>query len=239
MELIKINQSHFGDETVATVNARDLHEFLGVKSRFAEWVKNRIRDFNFVENQDFTAFSENLENGGRQKEYALCLNMAKELSMVERNAKGKEARQYFIECERVAKQPPQLNDPAFLRDTLLTYTERVIELESRIEEQQPQIEAFDRIANAEGSLNITEAAKALQMRPKSLFEYLSMNGWIYKRAGAKSWLGYQSKVTAAYLHHKVTTMIVDGDERINEQVRVTPKGLTRLAQLIPTVAQAA
>jgi anti-repressor protein len=64
-------------------------------------------------------------NGGRPaKEYALTLDMAKELSMVERTEKGKQARQYFLVCERRAKNPvAALSDPTFLRNTLLTYTE--------------------------------------------------------------------------------------------------------------------
>lgn len=90
-----------GDRQV--VNARDLHAFLEVKSDFNNWIKNRIRDYNFSENQDFEVFVNNYENskGGRPtKEYAITLDMAKELSMLERNQKGKDARKYFIEVEK-------------------------------------------------------------------------------------------------------------------------------------------
>lgn len=90
-----------GDKQV--VNARDLYNFLEVKSDFNNWIKNRIRDYNFVENQDFEVFVNNYENskGGRPtKEYAITLDMAKELSMLERNEKGKEARKYFIAVEK-------------------------------------------------------------------------------------------------------------------------------------------
>jgi anti-repressor protein len=65
------------------VNARDLHSFLEVKSEFRHWIKNRISDFDFVENQDFTTAGKNLP--GTAIEYHVTLNMAKELSMVERN----------------------------------------------------------------------------------------------------------------------------------------------------------
>lgn len=86
-----------------TVNARELHAFLENRDMFANWIKDRIEQYGFVENQDFVRYLENSKKplGGRPSmEYALSLDMAKELSMVERNAKGKQARQYFIDCEK-------------------------------------------------------------------------------------------------------------------------------------------
>lgn len=79
-------------ESVQTVNARDLHRFLEVKTRFNDWIANRIADFNFVENQDFVTLTENLVNGGRLINYHITLDMAKELSMVERNEKARTFR---------------------------------------------------------------------------------------------------------------------------------------------------
>lgn len=97
----------------------------------------------------------------------------------------------------------------------------------------PKAEAFDRIATADGSLNITEAAKALQVRPKDLFAFLQRKGWIYRRAGGASFLGYQDKTAAGLLEHKVTTVLRgDGTEKIAEQVRITPKGMAKLATLL-------
>lgn len=103
--LIPVQQSVVNSQQIQTVNARDLYAFLEVPTRFNDWITNRIKDFDFVQNQDFVTFTENLVKGRPRVEYALTLDMAKELSMVERNAKGKEARQYFIECERQAKVP--------------------------------------------------------------------------------------------------------------------------------------
>lgn len=101
MELIKITEQN-GERAV---NARELHQFLEVKSDFNNWIKNRISDYGFTENQDFEVFVKNNENsqGGRPlKEYIISIDMAKELSMVERNEKGKLARLYFIEMEKKA-----------------------------------------------------------------------------------------------------------------------------------------
>ena len=87
MELIKI--SNEGGKQ--TVNARDLYIHLESKQDFSDWIRNRIKQYDFVDDQDFVT---NHKKVGRQtlKEYHISIDMAKELSMVERNDKGKEAR---------------------------------------------------------------------------------------------------------------------------------------------------
>ncbi|OPH36415.1 phage antirepressor protein [Moraxella lacunata] len=93
------------DTLIQAVNARELHAFLKSRQDFSTWIKNRIADYDFVENQDFVRFHKKMEaNNATLIEYAITLDMAKELSMVERNEQGKMARRYFIECERVARQ---------------------------------------------------------------------------------------------------------------------------------------
>lgn len=102
-DLINIQQQPIGTDLVQTVNARELHVFLEVGSRFNDWIADRIKQHGFVENQDFVSFTENSvkPKGGRPtKDYALTVNAAKHVSMAEHTEKGKEARDYFIECER-------------------------------------------------------------------------------------------------------------------------------------------
>lgn len=136
--LIAIHSQPIGQTTAQTVNARELHAFLGVGKVFAAWIQERIQQYGFLENQDYVIGFPNLENqkvgrGGdrRSKDYHLSLDMAKELAMVERNDKGRQARRYFIDCERRAKaahaaiDPVQLlNDPDILRALLSHYLER-------------------------------------------------------------------------------------------------------------------
>jgi len=108
----------------------------------------------------------------------------------------------------------------------------------QIEAMRIDVEAHERLVKADGSLSVTEAAKNLGVRPKDLFTWLSTNGWTYKRPGGGSWLGYQSKTNTGYLEHKSTTVLrADGTEKITEQVRITAKGLDRLARLVPGVAK--
>ncbi|MBB6253034.1 phage antirepressor KilAC domain-containing protein [Nitrospirillum iridis] len=105
---------------------------------------------------------------------------------------------------------------------------------AQLAEAQPKVEVHDRIIEADGSLTVTEAAKALQVAPKTLFTFLSRNGWIYKRPGAVRWLGYQTRTTNGDLEHKITAVRWSyGEPRVHEQVRVTPQGLAKLARLVP------
>lgn len=118
-EIIKISE-HDGK---CAVNARELHRFLGVGKDFSSWIKDRIIKYQFIENQDFevfTDFGENPNGGRPQIEYALSIDMAKELSMVENNERGRMARRYFIECEKKIQQP-----------TLIEEKLKVIEFASR------------------------------------------------------------------------------------------------------------
>jgi phage antirepressor YoqD-like protein len=128
-----------------------------------------------------------------------------------------------------------LNDPAAMRGLLLTYSEKVIALQATNAALAPKAEALDRISTADGSLSLQEAAKALQVRPNvDLIKYLSTNGWIYRRNGSGNWLGYQVMTNAGLLEHKVEIQkLADGSEKVREQVKVTPRGLAKLAKIVP------
>ena len=108
-ELIKITEK----DGRRAVSARELHQFLENKRQFTDWIKQRIEQYWFVENQDFEVihnFEKNPDGGRPTTEYALSIDMAKELSMVENNEKGRMARKYFIECEKKATVQPMLDD---------------------------------------------------------------------------------------------------------------------------------
>ncbi|MBY0475436.1 MAG: antA/AntB antirepressor family protein [Nitrosomonas sp.] len=241
-ELIKLTNTTIGDETVSAINARELHGFLKIGKDFSNWIKDRIDQYGFVENQDFSVFAKSGENssGGRpQKEYAISLDMAKEISMVERNAKGKEARQYFIECERRSKSSvidpiKALSNPEIMRGLLLSYSEKVITLESKVEELSPKANALDRIAtHGEGSFCVRDAAKTLQIQEKKLRQLLIAEKWLYRRPMGSELLAYSDKLRFGLMEHKITKVERDdGSERIFTQARITAKGLARLSMIL-------
>ena len=141
---------------------------------------------------------------------------------------------YFKAKELVENFDPMkaLGDPSVLRNLLLGYSEKVTELESKVETMSHDVEALNRISKADGSLCLTDTAKALQMRPKDFIAKLQTEKWIYKRLGSSHWLGYSDKVQSGYLEHKVTEVTRgDGSTKITEQVRITPKGLAKLAKI--------
>ncbi|WP_156851733.1 antA/AntB antirepressor family protein [Bartonella refiksaydamii] len=127
--LIEISEQIIDQETVQTVNARELHTFLKIGKRFATWITNRINQYEFEEGKDFIL---TLPKIGKRKnviskEYHLTLDMAKELSMVERNEKGRQARRYFIECEKKLRnqsvdydRDTRFDDFNYLRQYVLT-----------------------------------------------------------------------------------------------------------------------
>ena len=231
-ELFTLVNRPVAGQAQQTVNARELHAFLGNKMHFADWIKKRIVDYGFVENVDYVRvelaaglamaqtggdFADILHSGkndvlktdtcnfGQQGriEYALSLDMAKELSMVERNAKGKQARQYFIDCEkRISGSliPQTFSEALRLAADL---AERNQQQAAQIAELAPKAEALARIEVAQGDITVTQAAKMLKMPPKQLFDWMARHGWLYRSGGSGVWLGYQDKVRSGCVTHSV------------------------------------
>ena len=158
MELIKLTKNEQGIETV---NARELHAFLEVKTRFNDWIANRISEFGFSENKDFVSLTENLVSGGKQNVFHISIDMAKELSMLERNDKGKQARLYFIECERVAKtkQVPQ----SFAEALQLAANQA-----KQLEAQAAKVNYFDKVCDTTGLVNATQVGQKFKMSAVTL-----------------------------------------------------------------------
>ena len=251
--LIPTSQAFVGGMFMQTTSARDLHAFLKVGKDFSSWMKARIEQFDFVENSDFVVIDVAPQNGGAgnrgaRVEYALTLDMAKELSMVERNAQGKQARQYLIECERRAlaspARPAELSRMDLIELAMAAERERIAaegkvqKLEHQVADQAPAVAGFNLIASTKGTLCITDAAKALQMKPHQLTDLLLDKKWMYHRPGKPGYIAYQEKLDVGYLKHKYHNYQDPdtGENRVKEQVLVTNKGLTKLSSMIVTPA---
>lgn len=139
------------------------------------------------------------------------------------------------QLEAEANDPVKaLNDPIRLRHVLLGYTEKVLALQDEVQRLAPKAEALDRLETvSDGSFCLTDAAKALQVPPRKFLVRLQQMGWIYRRPMGTGWLAYQDRIAIGVMEHKVTTgEKSDGTEWTSTQVRVTAKGMARLAQLI-------
>ena len=150
-ELIKITTTESGSQVVS---ARELHKFLEVKTQFKDWIKRRIDEYEFIENQDFEVsliFEQNSKGGRPSKEYTLSIDMAKELSMIERSDKGKLARQYFIECERKLKEVIQ--KPMTTLELIAAQAQAMVEMEKRMNAMDDKINfIYDQYQNGQKQL---------------------------------------------------------------------------------------
>ena len=147
---------------------------------------------------------------------------------------------YFRRQEDEAAPSINLRDPKQLAAAALQLIEVNAELQSKVDAQQrqieeaaPKIEALNRLALADGSLCIRDAAKTLGIQEIKLKRILQERAWIYRRPTGAGWLAYSDKLQSGLMEHKVTTgQKGDGSEWINTQPRVTAKGLTRLVEAV-------
>ncbi len=146
--LLKIQKNEVGEQLVS---ARELHEFLEVKSRFDTWFNRKVKRYQFQENQDYIAVAQKRAtaqgNGYEEQDYILTLNMAKELSMIENNEKGRQARRYFIECEKALHDLKELQDP-FIRRMIESVRKidllenEFMEIYKKLEEEYSNVEEY-------------------------------------------------------------------------------------------------
>lgn len=235
--------------SVVTDKAIDSNSLLTmVNSARKECGEKAVRNNDFIarikdelDGEHYEIFVVEKNNGSKSEQAVLSMKQALRVAARE----SKSVRRSLVDKLESMSQPSfdpmaALNDAEFLRGTLLTYSEKVIALEHKVEEMKPDVEAFDRIAKADGSMCITNAAKHLQVQPKLLFKLMSENHWFYRRAGGKTWLAYQDRIQSGVLEHKVTTVErSDGSEKVVEQVLVTAKGLTKLSKMFGVTGVAA
>jgi len=239
--LPSVQMHKIGDDAIQSVNARDLHAFLEVGKDFSTWTKGRIEQYGFVEGHDFVSFDAAPQNGGagnrgHRVEFAISLDMAKELAMVERNEKGKQARRYFLDCERqVRAQAAAI--PQTLPEALrlaADEAEKRAAAEEKLAIAAPKALAFDRIATeTEGAVCLRAAAKLTQVPKKQFLQLLNSEGWIFRHHHSHTWMGRSDRERAGLLELKRTRVTRDdGTEKNVEQVLVTPRGLAKIAELI-------
>lgn len=137
-ELVPVYETSTGEKVVY---GSELHEVLGVKSRYREWIDRRLLDIDAVENEDFQAAEISAPSGQTKKDHIIKLDTAKEMAMLERNEKGKQVRRYFIQVEKKYKSAslvaqelsPQLQVMINLEIEQKRQAEKLEHVEERIE----------------------------------------------------------------------------------------------------------
>lgn len=179
-ELLKINY----DADRITLSARDLHDFLELTERFSSWFE-RMKQYGFVENQDYLG-RKVFNTLARQElqDYEITLDMAKEIAMLQRNERGKEARQYFIEVEK------QWNSPERIIARGLIESQKMIEnLNQQVIEMKPKALFADAVATSKTSILVGDLAKILKQNginigANRLFAELRDKGYLIKKKGS-------------------------------------------------------
>lgn len=179
-ELIKINY----ESDRPTVLARDLHGFLEVETPFHKWFP-RMCEYGFTEDEDYRTFLSNRSDGlpGKSRQDAqLTIDMAKEICMLQRNEKGKQARQYFLQLER------EWNSPEAVMSRALRMAEERLErfkaINANLSVQnaimQPKAEYFDGLCDRESLTGVRETAKLLGLKQNDFVKWLIDHKYIYR-----------------------------------------------------------
>lgn len=219
------------------VNLRDLHAFLEVTTPLNKWAV-RMFEYGFIEGQDYVEVSDkNVRNsetgqldgaaaakialGGRpSKNWAITLDTAKEISMIQRTDKGKQARQYFIEAEKQRNQPL---DEIEVAERYVAELKRNRELEAQAQIDAPKADAYDSFIGADGTYSVGSVAKMLGTSQNKLFTELRNHGVLIGKGHMRN-TPYQQ-----YMHHFTVKAYSytrsDGNEGTSYTTRVQPSGV--------------
>lgn len=227
-ELINIKTTETGEPTVL---GRELHEFLGVTTRYNDWFP-RMVEYGFTEGKDFNLlkneqvrFEGNREVTRELIDHLLTIDMAKEICMIQRTDVGKKARQYFIQVEK------DYNSPEKIMARALRIAEKELStLKLDVERMKPKEIFADSVASSHTSILIGELAKILKANgyetgQKRLFEILRQDGFLIKRKGSDFNMPSQKSMELGLMEIKETAINnPDGSIRLNKTTKVTGKG---------------
>lgn len=187
-KLIKID---INEKQEPVVSGRDLYNALEIKTDYKDWFP-RMCEYGFNENQDYTTIIEEVDAQKRartyeQKNHIINLDMAKEIAMIQRNEKGKEVRQYFIQVEK------DFNSPEKIMARALKIAENKINIltldNSKLTEQnqlmQPKAIYFDELVDRNLLTNFRETAKELKIKEKDFIKYLIDNNYVFRNKKGK------------------------------------------------------
>ena len=225
-ELIKVD---FTQERPA-VSARDLHEFLEVGADYRHWFP-RMCEYGFVEGQDFNPVKiDRVQKEGNRMvsrlvdDAAVSIDMAKEICMIQRNEKGKQARQYFLQLEK------DWNSPEKVMARALQIADRKIRrLEEQVEVNRPKVAFADAVSGAQNTIIIRELAKVLRQNgieigEKRLFAWMREEGYLIKAKGRDYNAPTQRSIEAGWMEQKETAIAHATGTRTHFTPLITGKG---------------
>lgn len=226
-ELIKIT---YNNDRPA-VSARDLHDFLEVKTAYKDWFP-RMCEYGFTEGEDFNPLKiERVQNEGERMvartvdDAVLTIDMAKELCMIQRNEKGKQARQYFLQIEKDWNSPEKV-----MARALQIAGDKLKRLENKVEADAPKVLFADAVSASKTSILVGELAKLLKQNgvdigQHRLFRWMRENGYLIRRNGTDFNMPTQKSMDLGLFTVKETAIThSDGTVTVSKTTKVTGKG---------------
>lgn len=214
-ELIKVSINHKGTQIVS---ARDLHEFLCIRDNFTDWIK-RMFEYGFEEGKDFIGISRESTGGRPSTDYALTLDCAKEISMIQRSEKGKQARQYFLECERMAKSNtialPSTKELALM---VVKAEEEKEHLQKQIEIDAPKVLFANSVSASEDCVLMRDLAKVITQNGHEIGQNRLFR-WMHEN---KDLIGYNNEPAQRYVEMGLFKVVKRTINPPNKEPRVTP-----------------
>lgn len=226
------------DDGRIAVSGRALHEFLEVKTRYDIWF-NRMKDYGFAENQDFGAIAQKRTtaqgNETVYQDHVLTLDMAKELSMIQRTDRGKQARQYFIAVEKEYNSPEKLMARALqvANKELATLRVQNDQQKQIIGELQPKADYTDRILRSTSLVTIGQIAKDYGMSARAMNALLHELKVQYKQSD--QWFLYACYHDKGYTHSETIEIPHKSDPAktfVKMNTKWTQKGRLFLYELL-------
>jgi anti-repressor protein len=216
-ELIKITY----DNDRPTVSARELHEFLEVDTRYNDWFL-RMCEYGFSEGIDFYSFLSKSTGGRPAQDAQLTIDMAKEVCMLQRNDKGKQARQYFIQLEKDWNSPKKVMARALRiadeRIKVLSAENAALTVDNTI--MKPKAEYFDELVDRNLLTNFRETAKQLEIKERDFVRFLIDKKYIYRDKKGKL-MPYADKNNGLF---EVKECFNEKTQWSGTQTLITPKG---------------
>ena len=226
-ELIKIT---YNNDRPA-VSARDLHDFLEVKTAYKDWFP-RMCEYGFTEGEDFNPLKiERVQNEGERMvartvdDAVLTIDMAKELCMIQRNEKGTQARQYFLQIEKDWNSPEKV-----MARALQIAGDKLKRLESKVEADAPKVLFANAVSASKTSILVGELAKLLKQNgvdigQHRLFRWMRENGYLIRRNGTDFNMPTQKSMDLGLFTVKETAIThSDGTVTVSKTTKVTGKG---------------
>lgn len=206
------------------VSGRQLHEALGVNSRYTTWF-DRMKEYGFTEGQDFLPILGKSTGGRQPTDHAIKLDIAKEIAMIQRTERGKQVRQYFIQVEKDFNSPEKI-----MARALLMADKKVHKLEAQIEADRPKVLFAEAVSASHTSILVGELAKLLKqngvdMGANRLFNWLRAHGYLIKRNGRDWNMPTQKSVEMGLIRVKETSIThADGHITVSKTPLITSKG---------------